>query len=333
MSMEAEEGEEATSQRRSICSYCERPSSVCLCHALPIPPMETATEILIIQHPHEARHKLSTTPILTKSLLRASSLTARRLRPGLSPLLDRSPPALFLFPSAAPALHLSALPPARPGLLLIAFDATWQHAREMVRASHDFLSHFATRVSLSVDETLHGGSIYDSELILRKEPFAGCVSTLEAVARALRVLEPNGLQIEDSLLRVLREMVRLQAGFLKPVKPRPNLLKKPALLKQNTEPSHQEETADLLTYKTTIGIILLILLVHSFCSNSTTNYRRTKLYALGSSEDDWTFSSSDITIIGISYQNVVVVHKLPEPPIPKCLNTFLKLKRWIIANV
>lgn len=96
----------------------------------------------------------------------------------------------------------------------------------MVRASEDFLSSFATRVCLGVDESVDGGTIYDSDLILRKEPFAGCVSTMESVARALRVLEPNGLQIEERLIGILREMVRLQAGFLKPVKPRPKLLKK-----------------------------------------------------------------------------------------------------------
>ncbi|CAJ1912108.1 unnamed protein product [Sphenostylis stenocarpa] len=239
--MEPEVEEQALSpepQGRSICSNCDRPTRVCLCHALPLPPIPTSTRILIVQHPHEARHKLSTTPILTKSLLRASAVTARRLRRGISPLLDGSPSTLYLFPSSAsspsPTLHISAVSPSAD-LVLIAFDATWQHAREMVRASEDFLSQFATRVCLGVDESLGGGSIYDSELILRKEPFAGCVSTMEAVARALRVLEPNGPMIEEKLVGVLREMVRLQAGFLKPVKPRPKLLKKKGEGKEKRE--------------------------------------------------------------------------------------------------
>lgn len=96
----------------------------------------------------------------------------------------------------------------------------------MVSASEEFLSKFAKRVCLDFDEKVSGGSIYDSELILRKEPFGGCVSTMEAVARALRVIEPNGLEIETKLIGVLREMVRLQASYLKPMKPRPKLLKK-----------------------------------------------------------------------------------------------------------
>lgn len=126
--------------------------------------------------------------------------------------------------------------------MLIAFDATWKHAKEMVKASEDFLSKFAIRVCLGMeDEKSSGGSIYDSELILRKEPFAGCVSTMEAVARALRVLEPNGLEIEAKLIGILREMVKLQAGFLKPTKPRPKLLKEKKKLKEeeNSESSQK----------------------------------------------------------------------------------------------
>ncbi|KAL2320745.1 hypothetical protein Fmac_029714 [Flemingia macrophylla] len=155
-----------------------------------------------------------------------------------SPPPRRLSPALYLFP-ATPATDLSALRPSHlpPGLLLIAFDATWNHAREMLKASEPFLSSFATRVSLPVDESLAGGTIFDSDLILRKEPYAGCVTTMEAVARALRVLEPNGLQVEDRLIGILREMVRLQARFLKPVKSRPKLLKKKLEGKQKSEVS------------------------------------------------------------------------------------------------
>lgn len=95
-----------------------------------------------------------------------------------------------------------------------------------MNASEGYLPKFAVRVCLGMeDEKVSGGSIYDSELILRKEPFGGCVSTMEAVARALRFLEPNGIEIEASLIGILKEMVKLQAGFLKPMNPRPKLLK------------------------------------------------------------------------------------------------------------
>ncbi|KAH7853933.1 hypothetical protein Vadar_008256 [Vaccinium darrowii] len=110
--------------------------------------------------------------------------------------------------------------------VLIAFDGTWKHAKEMVQASLPFLSKFAIRVCLEFDIGIEGGSIFDSELILRKEPFSGCMSTMEAIARALCVLEPRGVEIEGRLVEVLRAMVRFQAFYLKSMKLRPKLLKR-----------------------------------------------------------------------------------------------------------
>ena len=110
--------------------------------------------------------------------------------------------------------------------VLIAFDGTWKHTKEMVHASLPFLSNFAIRPCLDYDVGIDVGTILDSDLILRKEPFSGCMSTMEAITRALRVLEPNGVEIEDRLVEVLRAMVRFQACYLKPMKPRPELLKR-----------------------------------------------------------------------------------------------------------
>ncbi|OMO71338.1 hypothetical protein CCACVL1_18277 [Corchorus capsularis] len=220
-------------RRRQLCIHCDRPLPVCLCHVLPSTPLPNRTKILIIRHPHESRHKLNTTPLLSKALLNATTISSRRLLRHHLP--DPSPPAIYLFPPSpsSPAVTLSQLKSTNllnyqtTPLLLIVFDATWKHAKEMVRASEGVLKGFAVRVCLDgVDESVEGGSIYDSELVLRKEPFGGCVSTLEAVARCLGIIEPNGDEVQGVLIGVLREMVRLQAGFLKPVNPRIKMLKK-----------------------------------------------------------------------------------------------------------
>ncbi|XVF56155.1 hypothetical protein PTKIN_Ptkin06aG0094400 [Pterospermum kingtungense] len=224
-----------TPQRRQLCTHCDRPLPVCLCHALPTTRLPTKTKILIIRHPHESRHKLNTTPLLSKTLLNATTISSRRLVLHHLPNHSPSTPAIYLFPPSpsSPAVTLSQVKSTNllnyqnTPLLLIVFDATWKHAKEMVRASEGVLKGFAERVCLDgVDESVVGGTIYDNELVLRKEPFGGCVSTLEAVARCLGVIEPNGDEVQGVLIRVLREMVRLQAGFLKPMKPRPKLQKK-----------------------------------------------------------------------------------------------------------
>ncbi|KAF7147514.1 hypothetical protein RHSIM_Rhsim03G0024900 [Rhododendron simsii] len=231
--------------RRRICSGgCDRPVNVCLCEKIPAEPISTLTQVVILHHPHEQRHKLATVPVLGKCLRHCQTLVGRRLRLGDSPLLDslynaavenpcRPYRAVYLFPGtdSSPAIDISKCQSSLCGsciskYVLIAFDGTWKHAKEMVQASLPFLSKFAVRVCLDYDVGIEGGTIFDSELILRKEPFSGCMSTMEAIARALCVLEPHGVEIEGRLVEVLRAMVRFQACYLKPMKPRPKLLKR-----------------------------------------------------------------------------------------------------------
>ena len=94
--------------RRRICTGgCERPENVCLCDKLPAQPISTATQIVILQHPHEQRHKLATVPVLGKCLKNCEIVVGRKLRVGSSSLLDslfnQAQPgqphrAIFLFP-------------------------------------------------------------------------------------------------------------------------------------------------------------------------------------------------------------------------------------------
>ncbi|XP_059646297.1 tRNA-uridine aminocarboxypropyltransferase A isoform X2 [Cornus florida] len=176
--------------RRRICSNgCDRPINVCLCDTIPTEPILTCTQIVILQHPHERHHKLATVPVLAKCLRNCQIVIGRRLRCGDSPLLDslynaalENPNipfrAIYLFPGTDSSSSMeiskwrsSLNDPYLSNYVLIAFDGTWKHAKEMV-------------------------------------------------------LEPNGGEIEDRLVEVLRAMVGFQAYYLKPMKPRPKSLKK-----------------------------------------------------------------------------------------------------------
>ncbi|XP_021724137.1 DTW domain-containing protein 2-like [Chenopodium quinoa] len=232
---------DAGETRRKICSGgCERPVNVCLCDKIPQNPISTNTQIVILQHPHEQRQRLATVPVLTKCLQNCEIIVGRKLREGSSKTLDslyhgindlaQFDPirrAVFLFPGTdlMPSIEINEWRSSwnsvcTNGIVLIVFDGTWKHAKEMMFASLPFISKFATRVCFDCDFEVGGGTIYDSDLILKKEPFKGCMSTMEAVARALRVLEPSGVEIEANLVEVLKSMVSLQACYLKPVKPR-----------------------------------------------------------------------------------------------------------------
>jgi DTW domain-containing protein YfiP len=111
-------------------------------------------------------------------------------------------------------------------MTLVVVDGTWEHAQEMVKASLPFLSNFVTQVCLPFDVRSEGYGVGESDLITRKEPFGGCVSTMEAVARALAILEPDGHIVASKLIDVLRKMVALQASHCSSPKVRPKLKKK-----------------------------------------------------------------------------------------------------------
>ena len=48
----------AEQPRRALCPGCARPTRVCLCSALPTPPLRTTTRVLILRHPKEAKRKV-----------------------------------------------------------------------------------------------------------------------------------------------------------------------------------------------------------------------------------------------------------------------------------
>ncbi|XP_009395258.2 tRNA-uridine aminocarboxypropyltransferase A [Musa acuminata AAA Group] len=240
--VDAEEEEEPVVEegqgKREMCwDGCGRPASVCVCAHLPPQPLHTSTTVVVLHHPHELRRNpLATLPLLARCLRRCHTVPGRRLRLGSHPLLDSlyhghrgdAPSAVFLFPGGRD-LGLLATDAAGPPSVLVVFDGTWRQAKEMVAASLPFLEQFATKVSLGCCEPgVEGPSTFESELVLRKEPFKGCVSTMEAVARALRVMEPDGkgAAVEATLLSLLRAMVGFQSCHMKPMKPRSKLRKK-----------------------------------------------------------------------------------------------------------
>jgi hypothetical protein len=51
----------------------------------------------------------------------------------------------------------------------------------------------------------------EKPLLLRMEPMVGCLTTCEAVARALGALEPQGSAVRDAVLRPLAQLAQFQA--------------------------------------------------------------------------------------------------------------------------
>lgn len=175
------------------CPSCLLHLSLCLCAELPR--VETRTRVLLLLHRAEARKPTNTGRLAARALAN-SELAIRgdreRGEPPLTWPADTTP--LLLFPSddAAPLPEV-----ARGGgpVTLIVPDGTWRQACKVQRRVPALVG--VPRVRLPDGPA--------TEYRLRAARRAEGLSTLEAVARALGVLE--GRDVEAALLRVFRVMV------------------------------------------------------------------------------------------------------------------------------
>jgi tRNA-uridine aminocarboxypropyltransferase len=153
------------------CPRCLLQRRACLCAA--IPTVITRTRIVIVRH-HLERWRSSNSGRLAHLALPNSELVDHGGTGGVAVL----PPlagAWLLFPEGAP----TAVAPVPPPGQLVVLDATWSQARRMFR-------------KLSALRGLPILRLPDAPMPaarLRASPGPGRVSTIEAIAGALRLLE------------------------------------------------------------------------------------------------------------------------------------------------
>ena len=194
---------------RALCARCLRPNSVCICDALPPAPLSlTRTRLLILQHPVEAKKRVATVPLIPLCVRDTVVVKGQSFSPDLEQLRSAvaagyEPLLLYPGPGAVSLESWAAnRTDASANALLVVVDGTWTQAHHMLRHSPE-LAAACTRVRFS-DMTRS-----DFEP-LRREPAGHCVSTLEACARSLRLLEPTetaALHLEASLRRMVAKQL------------------------------------------------------------------------------------------------------------------------------
>ena len=175
---------------------------VCYCALLQRLP--TRTHVLVLQHPRERRVGIGTARMaqlaLPNSVLRVGIDFASD--PIVTATLAGAAPSYLLFPGpeARDVRELAAL--AQP-ITLVVVDGTWSQARTLVRVNPALAA--LPRIAFTPQKRSH----YDR---IRKEPDELCVSTIEALAEVLGVLEPDGEPF-GPLLLPFRAMVDRQERF------------------------------------------------------------------------------------------------------------------------
>ena len=249
---------ERDAQLRGVCEHCSRPPALCVCHVLPRQKYVTQTQVLILQHPNERRKRnLSTVPLLRLVLENVQVMVGyifeAKSIPAVMEQLELGQKPLLLYPSPNAisldahdnsdienAKRLEVLLPSSKQMsnndqddhndhnhinndnLLIIMDGTWTEAKRMVRDSPSLVE-----CCQPVKFTADSSSIYHA---LRREPEDHCISTLEACARALALLEvhndnnnnnsSNNNNAVDHLYKVLQAHVDAHLVNAKVMAPR-----------------------------------------------------------------------------------------------------------------
>jgi DTW domain-containing protein YfiP len=177
-------------QRQARCDGCWLALDDCVCAELPL--LDNRVEVVIIAHAHDLARPSNTARFAPRMLRRSSlhSIGGRLEKEQHPPAIER-PQALVLHPDGRP---LRASDAASTTCLLVP-DGTWRQVRRMRKRLPPLLRCEAVSVAAPARSTL----------AIRRGPRAHHVSTLEAIARALGVLESE--ELERQMLDVLAKIV------------------------------------------------------------------------------------------------------------------------------
>lgn len=185
---------------RAVCATCRRPEVVCYCRHVAVIP--TRTRVVIFQHTRERDVAINTARIASLCLPNAEIRVGVRFD-GASlarALGDASRPPVLLYPGPS-AIDVEARPPSGP-VTLVVVDGTWWQAKKILRENPALaaLPRYAFRPAAP------------SEYRIRREPQNDFVSTIEALAHVLGVLEGDRTRAQ-AMLAPFRAMVDAQIAY------------------------------------------------------------------------------------------------------------------------
>jgi DTW domain-containing protein YfiP len=180
--------------KRALCPDCERPIKTCLCDD--IVKLKSTYQLIILQDPTEAKHALSSAPILAKSIVGAQLIIGDLFDP--FELLGKNwqQESLLVFPNA------DSLSSPQAGKIrfkyLILLDGTW---RKVSRLLH--LNPWLMKIpSIAIQPT------HTSEYKIRKSPREDGLSTIEAAVSILNDLHAD--KNFSPILPAFRKMIEMQ---------------------------------------------------------------------------------------------------------------------------
>jgi DTW domain-containing protein len=183
---------------RYRCGRCRMLGNLCVCPLMPSPRLATRTRLVLVIHRFEDRKPTNTGRLAAECLANSEVIVRGHASAPTPPLAwDAGAMPLFLFPyeGATPLPELlGGLDPQRPVTLIVP-DGNWRQASKVRNRVAGLKG--VPCVSLPAGEP--------SAYRLRAEAHETGLSTVEAIARALGLLE--GEPVRRALERVFRAMV------------------------------------------------------------------------------------------------------------------------------
>ena len=179
---------------RERCLRCRRPRSVCYCAVLPH--LETRTRVVLFIHRGEDRKSTNTGRLATECLANSEVFVRGHYAQPSEPFAQEGasqPVLLFPHEDANPLADFAAKTPGP--LTLVVPDGNWRQASKVRRR--------VPGISELPCAWLPASAL--SRYRLRTESREGGLATLEAIARAMGILE--GMHVQHALERVFRALV------------------------------------------------------------------------------------------------------------------------------
>lgn len=176
-----------------------RPQRTCYCGALVSLP--TRTRVVILQHPRERDMPIGTAHMATLCLPNSALHVGVDWQDSASltrELAASEGEVVLLYPDEQ-ARDLASDPPRGPCTLVV-LDGTWWQARKLLRTNPRLAA--LPRVAFVPQKP--------SEYRIRREPSLECVSTIEAIAEVLPLLEEGPPERFAALLQPFRAMIDTQ---------------------------------------------------------------------------------------------------------------------------
>jgi DTW domain-containing protein YfiP len=184
------------------CAVCRLHATLCIC-AL-VPRLRTRTRLVLLVHYREARKPSNTGQLAARCLERSSAeIFGKRGQVLEAPVIGDDELPLLLFPDDD-AVPISQHAAGEQPIALFVPDGNWRQASKVRR-----------RVpGLGAIQCVTLPEAGPTEYRLRAEPREGGLATLEAIARALGILEGDaGPRTERAMLAVFRVMVERTLWF------------------------------------------------------------------------------------------------------------------------